>query len=296
MMRYLIYPLVPFLVLLTAVSLACILAYFVMLGIGDHFPLRKIISKSSQILLVLSIFPAMKILNINRTQLGFAEKPLFLKQLLQGFVLGFFTLIPVFIVLYVLKINVIDDAQQWTASLVAKKMLIALFFALIISLIEEPLFRGILITGLNKKLPVIAAILISSIYYAGLHFLDSHIEIPYQNITWFSGFTLMSDAFTGLLNPEFVSTFLALFMVGIFLAGVRTQIKSSLGLCIGCHTCWVWQIKMSKSLFNTDFNSPYAFLVSHYDGVIGPLVTGWLMLALVFFWLFRKKMLLNTDR
>jgi membrane protease YdiL (CAAX protease family) len=295
-MRYLIYPFVPLLVLLTAVSLACILAYFIMLGIGDHFPLRKIISKCSQLLLVLSIFPAMKILNITKAELGFAARPVFLKQLLQGFVLGFFTLIPVFITLYLLKINVIDDAQLWTAGLVAKKLLIALFFALIISLIEEPLFRGILITGLNKKLPVIAAIFISSFYYAGLHFLDSDIDVPYQGMTWSSGFTLMTDAFSSILNPEFTSTFLALLMVGLFLAVVRTQIKSSLGLCIGCHTCWVWQIKMSKSLFNTDFNSPYAFLVSHYDGVIGPLVTGWLILAVAAFWLFRKTLLLNHAR
>jgi hypothetical protein len=44
----------------------------------------------------------------------------------------------------------------------------------------------------------------------------------------------------------------------------------------------VWQIKMSKTLCYVDFNSPYAFLVSHYDGVIGLLVMGWLLLGLVF--------------
>lgn len=287
-MRYFIYPIVPLLVLIAAISLACIVAYLVMLGIGDVFPFRKVISKSSQLLLVLSIFPAMAIMKINKAELGFAERPLFLKQLLQGFLLGFITLIPVFIILYALKINVLDDAQPWTTGLVAKKMLIALFFALIISLIEEPLFRGILLTGLNKKLPIIAAILISSFYYAGLHFLDSQIQISSQDMTLLSGFTLMKDAFAGLLNPELVSTFLALLMVGIFLALLRTQVKSSLGLCIGCHTCWVWQIKMSKSLFNTDFNSPYAYLVSHYDGVIGPLVTAWLILAVFVFWLYRN--------
>ena len=76
------------------------------------FPFRKIISKSTQLFLVLSIFPAMAYLKINREELGFASRPVFLKQLLQGFGLGFMTLMPVFIVQYVLKINVIDDAHQ----------------------------------------------------------------------------------------------------------------------------------------------------------------------------------------
>ena len=175
-MRYLFYTIVPLLVLLAAISLACIVGYFIVQGIGDFVPFRKIISKSTQLFLVLSIFPAMAYLKINKEELGFAPRPVFLKQLLQGFGLGFMTLMPVFIVLYVLKINVIDEAQLWTVGLLARNMAISLLLALIISLIEEPLFRGILLVGLNKKLPVIAAILISSTYYAALHFLSSKTD------------------------------------------------------------------------------------------------------------------------
>ena len=288
-MRFLFYSIVPLLVLVTAIVLACIAAYFILMGIGDQFPLDKVISKLTQLLLVLSIFPTMAIMNINKEQLGFTGGRLLLKQLMQGLCLGFVTLIPVFIVLYALDITVLDEAYHWTVALVIKKLMIAFSLATIISLIEEPVFRGILMAGLRKKLPVVAAVLISSVYYAGLHFLDSSIKIPYQDVTLFSGFTLLQDAFANLLNPNIVSPFLALLMVGIFLGVLRTQVKSSLGLCIGCHTAWVWQIKMSKSLFNTDFDSEYAVLVSNYDGVIGPLVTGWLFLPLCGFWLYRRR-------
>jgi membrane protease YdiL (CAAX protease family) len=217
---------------------------------------------------------------INKEELGFAARQVFLKQLLQGFGLGFITLMPVFIVLYMLKINVFDEKQLWTAGLLARYMVINLLLALLISLIEEPLFRGIMLTGLSKKLPVMAAIIISSTYYAALHFFSSKTNIPVQDIGLFSGFKLLGEAFGNLLNPEILSAFFALLMVGIFLGVLRTRVKASLGLCIGCHTCWVWQIKMSKKLFNTDFSSEYLYLVSSYDGVIGPLVTGWLMLAI----------------
>ena len=287
-MRYFFYTIVPLLVLLTAISLACIVGYFVVQGIGEFVPFRKIISKSTQLFLVLSIFPAMAYLKINKEALGFASRPVFLKQLLQGFGLGFLTLAPVFIALYVLKINVMDETHIWSAGWVARNMAISLLLALIISLIEEPLFRGILLAGLNKKMPVLAAILISSTYYAALHFLSTKTDIPVQELNLFSGFKLLGEAFGNLLNPNILSAFFALLMVGIFLGILRTHIKSSLGLCIGCHTCWVWQIKMSKQLFNTDYSSDFLYLVSSYDGVIGPLVTGWLMLALTAYFAYQR--------
>ena len=288
MLRTLFYAVVPLLVLLAAIALACIVSYFVVQIFGEFIPFRKIISKTTQLFLVLSIFPAMVYLNINKAELGFAARPVFLKQLLQGFGLGFITLMPVFIVLTVLKINVLDDTQLWTAGFAAKTLVVSLLLALLISLIEEPLFRGLLLVGLNKKLSVLWAILISATYYAALHFLSSNTDIAPQELNLYSGFTLLGGAVANLLNPGILSAFFALLMVGVFLGVLRTQVKSSLGLCIGCHTCWVWQIKMNKKLFNTDFSSDYAYLVSSYDGVIGPLVTVWLMLAIAAYLIYRR--------
>ncbi len=288
MLRHVIYSLVPLLVLLAASSLACIVGYFVFQGIDGQLPLSKIITKSTQLFLVLSIFPAMAYLKFNKGDLGFAEKTVFLKQVMLGFGLGFATLMPVFIVQYALGINNIDEAQQWTVGLVAEKMLISLLLALLISMIEEPLFRGILFAGLKKKLPVLSAVLISSAYYAALHFLNSKTEIPFEQAHFSSGFPLLGEAFANLLNPEILSAFIALLMVGIFLGTLRSQVKESLGLCIGCHTCWVWQIKMSKTLFNTDHGSEYIYLVSSYDGVVGPLVTVWLSLAIIGYFVYKK--------
>jgi membrane protease YdiL (CAAX protease family) len=286
MLRTLYYALLPLLVLLIAIALACVVSYFIVLGFGEFVEFRKIISKSTQVLLILSIFPITYYLKISKAQLGFASLPVFLKQIVLGFGLGLLTLLPVFIALYLLGINVLDDTQLWTAGLVLKNLIISLLLALLISLIEEPLFRGLLLVSLQKKLPVMSAIMISASYYAALHFLNSNTNIAVQDLEIYSGFTLLTEAFTNLLNPAIFSAFLALLMVGIFLGVLRTQVKSSLGFCIGCHTCWVWQIKMNKTLFNTDFNSEYHYLVSSYDGVIGPLVTVWLLIAVLSYFIF----------
>jgi membrane protease YdiL (CAAX protease family) len=256
--------------------------------VGDVVPFQKIISKSTQLLLILSIFPTMKLLNIDKAQLGFAARPLFFKQLGQGLVLGLLTLLPIFVLLYVLKINVLDTTMDWTVGLVIGKLTYSLLLALIISLIEEPLFRGILLTGLSRKIPVALAIIVSACYYAALHFLDNNVPIAAQDVHLFSGFDLLGGAFANVFNPALFSSFLSLMTVGIFLGIVRTQIKSSLGLCIGCHACWVWQIKMSKSLFDTNMHSDYLYLVGSYDGIIGPLVTGWLLLEIVKYFVYRS--------
>ncbi len=279
----------PLLVLLAATFLACIVAYLAVLVWGDAISFRTIIKKGSQVFLVLSIFPAMHYLKLNKFDLGFAYKPIFLKQIAQGFGLGFVTLIPVFIALYLLGVDVIDASKPWTFAWLSKKLVLELALALLISCFEEPVFRGVLLTGLSRKLSTCAAILIGAFYYATLHFVNTQTQIPASEITPFSGFKLIGEAFAQLLNPQIGSAFLALFTVGIFLGLLRTQLKTSLGLCIGCHASWVWQIKLSKSLFNTNPHSDYLFLVSSYDGVIGPLVTAWLSVSIIGLLLYKRR-------
>lgn len=288
MKRYIAYSIVPLLVLLAATSTACVLGYLIALGLDDPSALRKLITRLTQIFLLLSIFPAMAYLKFKKEDLGFTARAVFLKQLQQGFGLGLITLMPIFIILYVLGIDVVDQSQPWTVGWMAEKTILSLLLALLIAVVEESVFRGMLLAGLKKNMPVVAAVLISSTYFAALHFLDSRTEIPRQEFNLLSGFILLTEAFANVLNPKNASAFFSLLVVGIFLAVLRTQVKESLGLCIGCHAAWVWQIKMSGSLFNTDSNSEYLYLVSSYNNVVGPLVTGWLSLAIIGYFVYKK--------
>lgn len=288
MLKRILYALVPLAVLLAVSILSCLLGYFLIQLLGDRFTLSKIISKTTLFFLVLSIFPAMAWLKISRSGLGFASGKKLLKQILQGFTLGLLTLLPVLFVEYQLGIHTFDQARHWTGLLIAQKMALTLLLSLLISFIEEPLFRGLLITSLGRKIPLRIAVVVSALYYASLHFLRSHSQIPSEQATLSSGFTLLSEAFGNLFNPNNFSDWLALLMVGIFLGIVRTRSSENLGLCIGCHSAWVWQIKMSKMLFITHHDSGYGFLVGYYDGMIGWLVAGWLSLFLLAYWAYRR--------
>lgn len=280
-MRRYLFAFLPLGVILGATFLACMSSYWLTLGFGDEYPLHKLIKKSTQFFLVLGLLPMMILLKLNKTDLGFAPNPVFFKQLLKGFSLGFITLIPVFILLTLLKINVVDETQPWTIFWIGKKLVLELLLALVIGFFEESLFRGLFLKGMSKHLPLTAAILISAFYYASLHFLDSKTPVSLAELNIFSGFGLLGEAILNLVQPDRLPAFFALLMVGIYLGLLRTQATTNLGLCIGCHASWVWQIKLNKSFFNTDFGNPYAYLVSTYDGIIGWLVTGWLLLAVI---------------
>ena len=246
------------------------------------------ISKVSQMLLVLSIFPLRRYLNLSWAEIGFAPRTLFLKQMIVGFCFGFLTLLPVFGLLYLLEVHVWDVNKVWTLGKILTKTGGALLLALLISYVEEPIFRGVLLTSLRQKMAIWTAIVLTSAYYGSLHFLETSTEIAYQDITLSSGFMLFAEAISNWLNPGAFSAFIGLFMVGVFLAVIRTQIPQSLGLCAGLHASWVWQIKVSKMFLNTNFASPYSYLVSNYDGLVGPLIAGWLLLALLTFLGYRR--------
>ncbi len=287
-MRLLVYSLMPLLILVVLVLVSCILGYFILLVIGDVVELRKIISKSTQVLLVLSIFPLSQRLKMSWTELGFAPRRQFIKQMGQGVLLGLLTLLPVLLLLYELDVHIIDESRDWTLIKAVKKIVLSLVLALLISFVEEPLFRGILLAAFRRKMTIVGAIILSSFYYAALHFLKSKTDIPYEQLNIASGFQLMAEAFVNWINPEIVSALLALWVVGIFLAIIRTEFGNSLGVCIGCHTSWVWQIKVSKDFLDTNPQSDYLYLVSSYDGVVGPLVTLWLLAPIIVYFGWKK--------
>lgn len=252
-----------------------------LMTLGDIYPLHKLISRITQLLLVLSLFPLRRWLNLSWAEVGFAPKKQFFKQMATGFCLGFLTLLPVFAALYLLEVHVWDSHKIWTIAAIIKKTTLALLLAILISYVEEPVFRGVLLMGLRQKIGLWAAILLGSAYYGSLHFLETATLIPYPQITLGSGFRLFAEAIANWLNPAVLSAFAGLWMVGIFLAVLRCYIPQSLGLCMGFHASWVWQIKISKMFLNTNDHSPYLYLVSSYDGLVGPLIAAWLGLAIL---------------
>lgn len=289
MFRYFQCAFMPLAILLILACISTLLSSFILQVFGDILPLAKLISKGTLVLLLLSIYPCMLLFKLNKQDIGLSKWSVFFKQLGIGIGLGLLTLLPIIAVLYALDVKVLDQSRSLGVWVVLKKFSLSLLVAIVISSAEEPLFRGVLFSTLKARIALFAAMMISSLYYAGLHFLKSKTDVPYTDIHWDTGFTLMLEAFSNWLNPEIFPAFMALVMVGLFLSTIRTYIPNSLALCIGCHAGWVWVIKMSKYYFDTNHGSDYIYLVSSYDGVIGYMVAAWLGFVLVVYYFWQKR-------
>ncbi len=282
------YAFAPLFILAAFAFFACFIAVGILMLSGDIVELRKVISKATLVLLILSIFPLRKYLKLSWQEIGFCRRPLFFKQMGYGLLLSLLTLAPVLLTLYGMDIHIIDGTRSWTPSKAVIKISVALLLALLISFAEEPLFRGILLSGFKRKLAICTSIMLSSAYYAALHFLKNKTDVPYEDISLSIAFQLTLETFANWFNPEIFSALISLWVVGLFLAIIRTDFKQSMGVCVGCHAGWVWQIKVSKDFLNTNEQSEWLYLVSSYDGVVGPLVTVWLTLAICSYLAWKK--------
>lgn len=280
--------LAPLAVLLLLATFATLLSFGFLQLAGDILPLAKMISKVTLVLLLISVFPLRKYLQLRWQDFGFSQPKLFCQQIGWGLLLGLLTLSPVLMALYALDVHVWDQNKTWSGVKILQKIGLGLFLALLIAVGEELLFRGLLLSYLRRKLPLLFAIALSSLFYAALHFLKSKTQLPYDQQSLVTSFELLMEAFTNWLNPEIFSALISLFVVGVFLALLRSHMPDSLGLCIGCHAGWVWLIKVSKDFCNVNPLSDNLYLVSNYDGVVGPLVSVWLTMAMLGWFAFGK--------
>jgi membrane protease YdiL (CAAX protease family) len=270
-----------------AIYLACCAFTSALLSYPLHFILpqaldyQTLVFKCAEILMMLGLFPLGRCLGIGKMELGLAcPSNLFLRKLARGFgygaiMLGLHVLLLLFLETRLLDHDKIQAAR--IASLGYKGVLIGFSVALI----EEPVFRGFLLGSLLLKTSRFNAVLISALYFAGLHFLTTDLRPGYGEVRWDTGFILVADAFHTLFSPR-LDAFLALLAAGVFLACVRLLFPASgLAYCIGLHAGWVFIIKWTKPLTQYNYYSPWYYLASLFDGTIGYLSAGWTTVLII---------------
>ncbi|MBL4744413.1 MAG: CPBP family intramembrane metalloprotease [Cycloclasticus sp.] len=257
---------------LAASLLAALIAYplFQMVG-NETYRFESWVTRGALLFLVLGIIPCFKLFDLSMLSIGY-NKPfgLTLKQISIGFIFGLLILSVVISMLFFLEIRVIDAGKALTSSILLK----ALLAGLLIALIEETLFRGLFFKLAELWHNSFSAVVISSFFYAILHFIKPFKHIDQSALTFSSGFDVIINAFYGLGNAQ-LDDFLALFSVGILLALVRLK-TNSLTFCIGLHASWVLLIKLYKELSDDNKLSNWTFLTGQYDGIIGWLSFSWL--------------------
>lgn len=120
--------------------------------------------------------------------------------------------------------------------------------ALIVSFIEEILFRGVLLGIFLRAMRPAPAIALLSFLFAFVHFLEpaDGAVVPDPEAAN-AGFILLGQIFNRFADPlSMLSRFSIIAMVGVVLAYARYR-TASLWLPIGLHIGWVFGVKMFKA-------------------------------------------------
>jgi len=228
----------------------------------------------------------LKALNINnKAALGYAlPKPQFIRLMAIGVVAGILVILPLIACLFVFNVRVVTTNDQLAWHNFALIALDGLLSGLLVGVIEETFFRGALFSAIYQSSGLWAALGLSSLLYALLHFDDSSLIISPEEVNWLSGIMVLRHSFSDLLEPaRVIDSLLALFFVGAFLALVRAKM-GHIALCVGLHAGWIVTIKLVKAGSELNPNASLVYLVGSYDGIIGYLALIWMgTLCLIYY-------------
>ena len=278
-LTFLVLPLAPLVCLLITASVAALAAYPLSQYFFESVSFPRIVSRLSLAILALSILPLSRSFQLGVAGLGLAPKvSTILIQFLIGFIIGLIILGFVIVITIALDIRTVYTPLFDIPGRITETLLSAIRSGVLVSVLEESLFRGLLLGILLKYGTVRSAVSITGVYYAGLHFVRGAGKIDADETTWSSGFEIIPDAALQIFQMSNFDTFLALFFVNVFLCCLRLYTRTGIGYCIGLHASWVSLIKFTNAFSYVEPEAYWGFLVSQYDGIIGYLVAAWLAL------------------
>ena len=230
-------------------------------------PVHRVMNRLAMLFALIGlVFLTRKLGLSDRQSMGFGMPPSqFARQLLIGWLAGAALMIPLIAFLFGLDIRELkSDAENVSAILLE-----GLISGLIVALIEETFFRGVLFSALQRTSGALAAALAPSVLYASLHFLGGKLRVPADEVTWEHGFIVLSRLFERYSQPlAFVDSFMALVMLGVLLAVVRLR-TGAIAACIGLHAAGVCAIAVMRKMSFVEPTAVHGAWVGTYDGVIG---------------------------
>lgn len=224
---------------LGAVLLAAIVApwiYFFAqfaLPVLHGFPFRRFFSRSAQVILLVGLLPLL--LHWRRfslSRLGLGRNPLARRDFFGGFLAA---LLPAVVVA---GIWIACDVYRPRKDLSWLPLARVFLTAGVVSLLEEFLFRGILLGLAVQAWGRLRGVLVTTVVFAAVHFLHPpKVDVPV--VTWASGFDQIAAIFRTLPDGRLtVLGFATLLMAGGILAVVTVRTRS-LWAAIGLHAGWI---------------------------------------------------------
>jgi len=204
-------------------------------------PFHRIVNRCILIIALIGLWPLVKNLGYaSMAEAGLVRPRGQMKKFAGGFLLGLISLA------IIAGIAFGCHARQMNPKLsggtIAKRVLQAAGAAAVIATMEELLFRGALFGALRKVFDWVFALVISSVFYAVMHYFESAQDVP-GPVTWLSGLQLLPLMFGNLGNFQaVVPGIFNLTLAGMLLAWAY-QKTGNLYFSIGLHMGWIFWVK-----------------------------------------------------
>lgn len=150
----------------------------------------------------------------------------------------------------------------------------ALIGALLVGVLEETLFRGLLFGQLRRRMGFASSAALSSLLFAAMHFAKPAPPVGVVHGHWYSGLTLVPFMF-GHLNPRHFVIFpyaLTLFVMGLALCAL-TERKGDVRGAVGLHAGWVFGLRAGALFLTRAHGEPNAWFGPGAQPAYGYLAT-----------------------
>ena len=200
-----------------------------------HVEFRRFFHRAILVAAIALIWPVACWLRVSGVRgLGLERNSRRFGDVAAGFALSFLLMV------VLAEVLVAKHVVEWSRHIPWGKLETIAISAVVVSFLEEWLFRGAILGLLIRALPEWAALTASSALFSIVHFLKSQGPPPaIGKIGWFSGFALIPDAFSRFSQPMLVlGGFTTLFCIGWILGWARLKTRS-LAMSMGLHAGWI---------------------------------------------------------
>jgi hypothetical protein len=147
-------------------------------------------------------------------------------------------------------VPVMAGIREWhfedSASAVTRHLFNAALSAVVVSILEELLFRGAVYGALRRAHGATVAVVGSAVLYSVVHFFDR--PAPPPSVDAWTGWTTLGAMLHGFTQwDRMIPGFLSLAVAGGILAWIRER-TGSLTVGIGLHTGWIFWLKSFGAL------------------------------------------------
>jgi membrane protease YdiL (CAAX protease family) len=200
------------------------------------FPFHRVLSRCLQISALVLLVPTLWWVGLRRlTELNLQRNPLGRRDVVVGMSAA---LLPIALLLLAYIVGgwfVWNPSPEWT------KFGRIVLTASVVSVVEEAVFRGVILGVCLWSLRPVSAIAVSSVFFAVVHFIKpAKTSITPDDVGWLSGFAELGKVADSLPSVSVLWWGMVSLLLAGWILGSVTVRTRSLWLAIGLHAGWIF--------------------------------------------------------